>query len=68
MKVLCIVGYEDTTTGECSGVVKINDGEDEDQVFIKWYRRHRAKYFKDMTDQQILNSTYAWNVYEVEEI
>lgn len=67
MKVLCIVGYDDTTTGEVSGVVKMNDGDDEDQVFIKWYRHHHVKYL-NITDKQILNSTYAWNVYEVQEL
>lgn len=65
MKVLCIVSYDDAPQGVVTAVVALRDGDDPDDVFVRWATAN-AGVDDDAPREEVLELPYAWNVKEVE--
>lgn len=67
MKVLTIISYDDSNTGDVTAVLLLPEGVNEDALFVKWLKKN-SSYWSKKTDEQCMEAEYAWNVKTVEEI
>ena len=63
MKVLVIISRDDADQGQATELIEMPENLTDDQVFIRWLKG-QSNYWANKTDEQCMESEYAWGVRE----